>query len=116
MIDLHLLTRITRDDYSFLSMISQKICHNNDRFREEFRAASKEENWNHCYYLLLEFFKKTSAYSTVSFKSAVQNTLDIVKISGSDESRRMACENVLQRIEDGTDNLRARFPAPSVQH
>ncbi|MFZ6050478.1 hypothetical protein [Halocola ammonii] len=115
MIDLHLLTRITRDDYSFLSMISQKICNSNDKFRAQFDAAMQDKNWNHCYFLLLEFFKKTSAYSTGNFKSAVQNTLDTVKISDSNESRKMACENILQRIQDGTDNLKSRFPSPTVQ-
>jgi hypothetical protein len=45
----------------------------------------------------------------------VQNTLDIVKISDSERSKTEACQNILQRIQDGTDNLKQRFPSPTVQ-
>lgn len=115
MIDLHLLTRITSNDYGFLSMISQKICISNERFTREFQQSIENQNWNHTYFLLLEFYKKTSTYGTASFLSTVQNTLDIVKISDNQDSKIEACQKVIKKIEEGTDRLSQRFASITPQ-
>lgn len=112
MIDLHLLLRISHDDFAFRTKVLNKIHQNTHAFSERFKQAMLETQWNNCFYLLQGFHNQITPYGQVSFLEEMNRTLTALLYAETPSEKRSACERMLDSVEAGLERSRPLLRPP----